>query len=147
MLAHIIATPSVGFQGGVRGGIRHQEHLNLNILTKFQGVAPNGNARALQHFLTALFLLSTCYRSSVQRLSGCDCMCRGTTALARVEQLSIVSAHAIFSGWNRGVGSNRKIKYSGVRNRTGVPQVLRHAANELGWPKKTPDELKNYMIA
>ena len=35
MLADIIATPSVGFQGGVRGGIRHQEHLNLNILPKF----------------------------------------------------------------------------------------------------------------
>jgi hypothetical protein len=40
-------------------------------------------------------------------------------------------------------GRTGKSKYSRGGNRTGIPQVLKPAANELGWPRKMLRELKN----
>ena len=43
-------------------------------------------------------------------------------------------------------GRTGKLKYSRGGNRTGVLQALKPAANDLGWTRKTPHELKNDMI-
>jgi hypothetical protein len=66
----------------------------------------------------------------------------------------IASASDGASGCNRNFpvgtvvsGRTGKLKQSRGGNRTGAPQVLKPAANDLGWPKKTLDELKNDMVA